>query len=312
MTAKVILNPYANRWKALKQREMVEDLLKKAGLSYELVTTEAPEHGTLLATEAALAGFSPVIAAGGDGTISEIVNGLVAAALQSGSPRPTPLGIIPLGSANDLVINLGLPTDLPSAIQVLTTGHTRQVDLGEVRAKSPDGKIERQRYFDNNSAIGLEPYITLIQQRIPLLHGARRYLVATLIGVLQKPQWTMHLEWDSGEYHGLSILVTVGNNPLTGGLFYMTPHANPYDGKLSFVYGSMSTRRQALRLLPRTMKPGPGSYVEHPDIHEGEATWLRIRTDQPTPVHADGEILFDQSQEIEYRILPLYLPVLAP
>jgi diacylglycerol kinase (ATP) len=309
MAAKVILNPYAGRWKALQKRTEIEASLRSSGVEYDLVQTEATNHGTELAYRAAMDGFSPIISAGGDGSVSEVMNGIVAAAQES-QTEPVPMGLLPLGSANDLMVNLHLPLDIREATKVIANGYSRRIDLGEVIAKDISGKETKKRYFDNNSAIGLEPNITLIQQRITWLHGTIRYLVATLIGVLKNPQWKMHLEWDGGEFSGPATLVTVGNNPLTGGLFYMAPHADPYDGKLSCVFGFMPTRFQILRLLPRTMKPGAGSYVEHPNIHEINVSWLKIHSDQPTPLHADGEIQFEATQEVEYRTLPDYLPVI--
>jgi diacylglycerol kinase (ATP) len=309
MTAKVILNPYAGRWKALEKRQDIENILKSMDISFELVLTKAPKHGTELAYQAAIDGFSPIISAGGDGSVSEVMNGIVSAAQESHS-EPVPLGILPLGSANDLVINLHMPTDLTSACRCIATGATRRIDLGVVIAYDTVKKSSVNRYFDNNSAIGLEPSITLIQQRISWLRGSARYILAALLGVLQNPQWTMHLEWEGGNYDGPATLVTVGNNPLTGGVFYMAPHADPYDGKLDFVYGSVPNRLKILNLLPRTMKPGIGNYVEHPAIHEVRVSWLKIHADTPTPLHADGEIQAAATQDIEYHILPAYLPVL--
>ncbi len=301
MTAKVILNPYAGRWKALQRKDEAEQALGSAGIPYELTITDEPGHGIEIARQSVLDGFDPIIAAGGDGSINEVINGWAQAVLEAQS-RPPAFGILPLGSANDLVDNLGLPKDLQAAAQVIAAGKTRKMDLCQVN----------QRYFDNNAAIGLEPFITLIQARIHRLKGTLRYLVATLIGVNQNPKWSMQLEWEGGSYAGPVTLVTVGNNPRTGGLFYMTPHADPFDGLLTFVYGYMPTRGQILRLLPRTMKAGAGSYVEHELIHEIHSPWLKIRSDQPTPAHADGEI-FDQAiQELEYRILPSTLPILLP
>ena len=297
MPAKVILNPYSGRWTARKRRPEVEAALRKAGIDYELVETEGPGHGIELAEEAVRHGFSPVIAAGGDGSISEVVNGI---ARSTKGGNPTPLGILPLGSANDMVDNLKLPKDLTAAAEVIARGSAYPLDLGEVNG----------RFFDNNAAIGLEPYITLIQQKITRLKGVLRYLAATLLGVKDNPRWIMHLEWDGGEYHGPVTLVTVGNSPRTGGLFYMTPHANPFDGRLTFVHGYMENRSQILKLLPRTMKAGEGSYVEHPNIHEIDSTWLRVRSEQPTPAHADGEIFSEAITELEYRIHPGRLHVL--
>jgi diacylglycerol kinase (ATP) len=309
MTAKIILNPYAGRWNALKKKDDVISLMKSSGMDFDLIVTEAPDHGVQLAYEAVKNGYHPIISAGGDGSVSEVMNGIVKAAQEDHS-QPTPLGIFPLGSANDLVVNLGLPKDLAGAATVITGGNTGYIDLGAVDAWDIEKKVKKTRYFDNNSAIGLEPSITLIQQRISWMRGSMRYLVAALLGVLKNPQWNMHLQWENGDYHGPATLVTAGNNPLTGGVFYMAPHADPCDGLLNCVFGFMASRLQILRLLPRTMKAGVGNYVEHPDIHEINVKWLKIHTDQPTPLHADGEIQFEATQDIEYRILPDYLPVL--
>lgn len=307
MTAKVILNPYANRWNALKRRPQAEKALQDAGIEYQMELSNGPGHAITIASEAVSQGFTPIIAAGGDGTISEVVNGLLKGAEASAIECP-PLGVLPLGTANDFVVNLKLPVDLPSAAVVIASGKTRLIDLGQIF--TGEGS-QPGRYFDNNSAVGLEPTITLIQQKITYLHGPLRYLLATLIGVMKKPKWTMHLEWEGGSYHGLVSLVTIGNNPVTGGMFYMAPHADPTDGLLTFVYGYLPTRRKILSILPKTMKPAEGSYVEHPAIHEIHSTWLRIRSEQPTPLHTDGEIQDTAATEVLYRVAPAKLKVLV-
>lgn len=300
--AKIILNPYAGRWLAQAQRGVMETELKAAGLDYDLESTEGHGHATQIAAQAVDQGYTPIIAAGGDGTISEIVNGLLHS---SSSNDPPPLGIIPLGSANDLVLNLGLPLDLGQAARVIVGGKTRKIDIGKVTYGSPP----QSRYFDNNSAIGLEPTVTLIQQRITRLRGILRYVLASVMGIMKNPHWQIQLKWDGGEYYGPSSLVTVGNCPLTGGL-YMAPHADPYDGKLTFVHSYMRSRLQMLMLLPKTMKPGPGNYVEHPDVHEISTSWLEIHLKTPTPLHADGEIQSQDVRDLSYSILPAKLPVL--
>jgi diacylglycerol kinase (ATP) len=301
MTAKVILNPYAGRWMALKRKEEAEQALKAAGVDYELVVTSRPGDATQIATQAVEDGFSPIIAAGGDGTISEVVNGMV----QVDNFRPGQLpaiGILPLGSANDLVDNLSLPKDLDASARVISQGNVRELDLCQVN----------ERFFDNNAAIGLEPYITLIQQRIKRLRGVLRYLAATLKGIYDNPAWIMQLEWEHGSYEGPVTLVTVGNSPRTGGLFYVTPHADPFDGRLTFVYGFVKSRREMLRVLPMIMKSGPGNYTDHPAIHEVHSTWLRVNSETPTPLHADGEIQSPGIQHFEFKVYPKRLPILLP
>lgn len=306
MTAKVILNPYAGRWSAAERKSDVERALLKNGIDYDLAVTERPDHGMELAAKAVRDGFSPIIAVGGDGSINEVVNGMVNIHMDGEIEELPPLGIIPLGSANDFTVNLDLPIDLTAAAQIISMGNFRMMDIGQVTF----GNTLKHRIFDNNSAIGLEPSITLIQAKMKRLRGVIRYILATLIGVLHNPQWKMHIEWENGEYYGPVTLVTVGIHPLTGGVFYVTPHADPFDGLLTFVYGFMPTRLQILRILPKTMKPANGNYVEHPDIHEVHTHWLRIQSDTPTPLHADGVILSEGIQKIKYKILPAKLPVL--
>lgn len=308
----VIHNPYANRWKAEKRRTEVQSALQAAGIEFDWASTTGPGDAIKLASQAVRQGYETILAAGGDGTISEVVNGICREINPSTTRKiPVSLGILPLGTANDLVINLGLPTDLNQTAAFLSAGKVRYIDLGTVTYKK-FGDYQPVRYFDNNSAMGLEPSVTLVQQRITWLQGMLRYLLAALIAIMRNPQWRVHLEWEGGQYDGPCTLVTVGNTPVTGGLFYMTPHAEPADGKLTFVYAYMNGQLAILRMLPRTMKPGKGSYVEHPAVHEINSPWLRIRTEKHTPLHADGEIQTENAQEIEYGILPGVLPVIVP
>jgi len=301
MTAKIILNPYSNRWNSQKRWPEAEAALKAAGVDFELVVSERPRHIIELAEQAARAGFSPIIAAGGDGTIGETINGLARAA-QNDQALLGPFGVMPLGSANDLVDNLGLPKDLAGAARVIAAGKTRRMDVGSV-----NGLI-----FANNSAIGLEPYITLKQERITWIKGILRYLVAAVWGILDKPLWSAQIEWEGGQYQGPVILVTVGNGARTGGVFYMAPHADLFDGKLTFVYGMRRTRRGMFAVLPKTMKPAEGSYVETDDIHEVNSPWIRIHVDSPTPAHVDGEVFSKGVQDLEYSIQPQRLQILVP
>jgi diacylglycerol kinase (ATP) len=300
MTARVILNPYSGRYTGRRRWPEARAALDAAGFAYELASTERPGHARELARDAAQAGFSPIVAAGGDGTISEVVNGRADAAVDD---QPLgPLGILSVGTANDIVDTLGIPRDLGAAARVLAQGHARLVDLGTVNG----------RVFVNNSAIGLEPFVTLIQQRYRRIQGPPRYLLAALRGIMARPRWNMRLEWDGGDYDGPVSLVAIGNGPRSGGLFYMAPHADMFDGRLTFVYGFRAGRLQLLRLLPRTMRPGAGSYVEMDGIRELHATWLRARIDPPAPAHADGEVFAPAIDSLEYRILPARLRVLVP
>ena len=228
MTARVIFNPYSGRWKARQLRPQAEAALQRAGIQYELAESSGPGDCVVLAEAAARGGYSPIIAAGGDGAIGEVVNGLYRAKPEGVLGA---LGILPLGTANDLVHNLGLPLELDEAAQAIAGGKTRRIDLG----------MANEWVFDNNSAVGLEPVVTIYNMRMVRLRGVIRYLVAALRAIMAGPEWTMRLEWDDGRYEGPVSLVSVGNCPVTGGLFRMAPAADPADGKLTFVYGYAPT-----------------------------------------------------------------------
>ena len=302
MTAKILLNPYANRWNAAARWPRVESALRTAGLDFELAVSQGPGDIVLLAERAAQGGFSPIIAAGGDGTIGEAVNGLLRAA-GSVQGQSIPLGVLPLGTANDFAEHvLQLPRDITAAAQIIASGKIRQIDLGQVN----------ERYFINNTAIGLEPYITLIQGRIGWLKGVLRYLLAAVRGILDQPVWQAEMEWEGGRYRGFVSLVSVCNGGRSGGVFFMSPHADPFDGKLTVVHGYRTSRLGMFRLLPQTMKSGPGSYVESPGISEFNCDWLRVRLDRPSPAHADGEIFSTAIRQLDYRIHPGRMPVLVP
>ena len=296
MTTKVIFNPYAARWNALRRRPEAEEALQAAGIEYELVQSEEPGQVESLAENAARDGYTPIIAAGGDGTFGEVVNGLFRA-----KPEGVlgPLGLLPLGTANDLPVNLGLPLDLKEAAQTIAGGVTRRIDLGKAN----------EWVFDNNSAVGLEPVVTIFNIRMVRLRGLIRYLVAALRAINQKPEWTMRLEWDDGTYEGPVSLVSVGNCPITGGLFHMTPAADPTDGLLTFVYGYAPTRLRMLGLLPRAIS---GDYVNDPAIHQHHTRRLTIHTSPATPIQTDGELRSHELTEIHYQVLPERLDILTP
>ena len=290
MPATVILNPYSNRWEAGRRAPEIESALHRAGIEFEMKITSQPGDGIALARTAVETGNTPLIAAGGDGAISEVVNGLMEATSPEARPAG-PIGLLPLGTANDLTDGLGIPRDLNEAAQIIKNGLTRTIDLGIVNG----------RYFDNNSAVGLEPVVTIENIRLTWLRGVIRYLAAAVIAILKRPTWNAQLKWDSGEYNGSITLISVGNSPRTGGVFYMTPNAILDDGLLDFIFAPALGRLKLLQLLPKTQT---GAHIHEPEIQEHQTKRLSIRTQPSTPIQADGELFTKQATEIVYEVLP--------
>ena len=297
MTGTVILNPFSGRGAAGDRKREVAAALDQADLKYEIILTEAPRHATTLAREAVAAGKSPIIAGGGDGLIGEVINGIGQAV---GDGEWPVFGVLPLGTANDLVDNLRLPRDLMDVAHRIASKKTVNLDICMVN----------EHFFLNNAGLGLESHVSILQNQMTWAKGDLRYILAALRGIMHNPQWVMRLEWDSGSYEGPVTMISIGNGARTGGVFYTVPHADPFDGKITFVYGHVDSRLSIIRIFPALMKPDQGNYVEHPAIHEVDTTWLKVTAEPTTPMHADGEILSTAITEINFKILPGKLPFL--
>ncbi len=326
---KIILNPYSRRWTARERIPEVRAALDNLEIAYDLVETEAPGHGIALAEEAVRQGYDVVVAAGGDSTINEVLNGMLRAeegrrgqdslreaaasgeaeALSGESAPPSPeepaaslriplLGILPLGTANDLAWALGISEDLRQAALNLVSNWTRPLDVGECNG----------RYFGNNVGIGLEPYVTHLQAGLRGT-GTSRYLRAALKAIAHNPFWEMDIRWDTGRYHGPASLVSIGNGARTGG-FFLTPEAAPSDGYLDFVFGHLPSRYQAVRHLQKAMRPH-NNLAESPLACAGRFREMRVACTEPVYLHTDGELHPLQS-EIHIRLHPARVRVLAP
>jgi diacylglycerol kinase (ATP) len=292
---KVILNPYGGRLTREAKMARVEQALQQAGLDYHLEVTTRRGQGVELARQAALEGWSTVVAAGGDGMINEVVNGLMQAA---GAAEAGILGIIPIGTANDLAEMLQLPADISAACQRIAAGQTRLIDVGQVNG----------HYFVNNSAVGLEPMVTVAHNRMRWINGNLRYILAALQTIGQAKTWHMRLAWGDNAYDGLITLVSVGNSQRTGGFFYMTPQAVLDDGLLDFVYATSLSRWQLLQLLPQTFK---GTHIQHPQVVYRKTPSLSITAFSPTLIQTDGEIIAENATDIIYSLIPKKLRVIV-
>jgi diacylglycerol kinase (ATP) len=274
--------------------------LKNAGVKFALMVSQSKGQIVDLVELAAREGCSPIIVAGGDGSLGDAVNGLARAAASEKEPLG-PMGIMPLGSANDVAYALSLPTDLTEAAQVIAKGNTRPMDLGVLNG----------RYFINNSGAGLEPYVTTKHEKIHVIKGILRYLVAAVQAIMDKPEWYGKIKWDDGEYNGPLSLVSIGNGRRTGG-FFMTPHADPFDGKLTLAYGYRGTRLGMFQALPRAFNEGKGSYIELDGMYEVQTKHISIHLVKPSPAHTDGELLPQWIQDFDYQIQPKRLNIIVP
>lgn len=311
MRLKVILNPWARSGRAKKQMAEIGPALISAGIDYELVTLRQRGQAHKEAVSAAYDRYDAVVAAGGDGTINEVVSGLIAA---SGSNPTMPLGILPLGTANDFSDSVGIPRNLQAAAAIIAAGNCRLVDAGQVRYAAHESNfngnsILQNRFFDNSCAVAMEPMVVLETRYSSRLPGNMRYLSAVIKSLRNLKAWNMQISWDSGAFEGPISLLSVANGPRTGGVFKVAPEARLDDGLFDLVFAPNLPIREILPLLPRFLS---GSHLEHPKFYSCRTASIHILCDPGTPVHADGELITDDATTISYQILPGKIRLLAP
>lgn len=294
MKIKVILNPYANRWRAGSRLEEVQRAFTAVSLKPDIVQTNKPGEAIVFAETAVAEGYEAVVAAGGDGTLSEVANGLLRAA---GEAVTVPFGVLPIGTANDFSDMVGLPRDLNAVAKLIAAEHTRQIDVGRVN----------NHFFINNCAVAMEPMITLENIRMKRLSGELRYVVALLRGLIKLKAWQMQLRWDNGGHDGPTYLLSVCNGPRTGG-FYMAPDATVDDGLFDFVFAPQVPKLTVLNILVKLFGK---THIHHPQVVYGRTRHISITSQPGTPIHADGEIIAEAATHIEYMILPGKLTLLT-
>ena len=297
MPAKIILNPYSNRWGAKKRWPEAQRILESLGYEFDWVETEGPGHGVELAREAVAQGFDPVVAAGGDGAINEVVSGLVG----EGDVARATLGVLPLGSANDYAYQLGIPSDdLERACRLLVDAkHVRTLDLGRAN----------QYVFMNDFIVGLGAIANMEAAKIQRVHGETRYILGAVKAIL-KAQWpTVGFRWDGDVMEKRPILMSyISIGYRTGGVYFFSPRARQDDGLLDFLVADARSRLGVFKLLPSTMK---GTHIHAPGVYYRQCTWVAIDSDDPLPMLVDGEIKTDFPTQVNVRVLPGAIRVIS-
>ena len=296
---KVILNPVAGRGYGAKVEPELRRLLQAEGLDFDLVRTARPWHAAELAEQAIGDDFETIVAAGGDGTTNEVVNGLMAASENGVSGT---LGIIPVGSGSDFANTAGVPPDLQGACQRLANGRIRTMDVGRVTLPG-----QAPRYFDNTVNVGFGGAVTLEARKVKRLRGIALYLPVVLkVVFLYYKAPLVTIEYDEQELVMPAVMISVANGPREGGGFYVAPQAQPDDGLFDLCIVREVSRLAMLGLVPHFMT---GTHVGREPITMARARRVTISSPDDLVAHMDGEVLCTDSHRIEFEILPRRLRV---
>jgi YegS/Rv2252/BmrU family lipid kinase len=270
------------------------------GVELEWTSTQAPEHAMELAEAAVGKGCELLVAVGGDGTVNEVLNGLMRGGGQNAAA--TTLGVIPIGSGNDFAWQAGIPMDPKAACQRVFDGDTRVVDVGHIREGNG-----RERFFDNGCGIGFDAVVSIEARRLKWLPTFMVYMVAvlkTLIFHHQAPALRMRL--DERELTRPTMMLTIGNGQRHGGVFFVTPHAELDDGLLEVCISGELSRAGMLAIIPRFMR---GTHESHKQVEMARARRVAVEAPVPMAIHLDGEIFATDARQFEIGVLPRALRV---
>lgn len=267
--------------------------LHGAGLAFDIVETRAPGEAVGLAERAARE-YAAIVAAGGDGTVHEVANGLMRAGTRAA------LGVLPLGSGDDFAKMLA-PGD---AVERLARRSVRALDVGRMCS---DGVT---RWFANGMDIGFGAHAARNVQRVPgLFTGLGAYLGALVLTLLDFPRLQVRLQLDDEPASTQSTTMTaVMNGRCFGGSFQVCPEARADDGLLDLLIAQGVGRLEILSLVPRIMR---GTHAGDPRLRLTRARRVLVESDGPLLVEADGEIVFEDARRLEIEVLPGALGVLG-
>lgn len=287
MDKNIIIANLKARWGLNRSRiRRAEAFFSKNKFTFSTFITDYPGHAREIAVSAANQKVDTIIVLGGDGTLNEVINGVLA----SGCCRIPRIAIIPSGSSNDFSKSLGMPQQLNKACRKIINGKTRYVDIGLVG----------NHYFCMASSVGLFAEVSAKSVHMKGLNGSLRYIAAALcvIGKMSSG-WEMNIKADERIFHGTYGVLLVSNTSRFGGLFF-TPKAKPDDGLFDCLLIEMPRKLEALGLIPLTLRKELAKYKK---VTSFQAKSLSVSLNPPAPIGNDGEVCPNLFNSVEYKIL---------
>lgn len=292
---KIVLNPMADMGHAWRVARDLRPIVEEHG-NCDWSGTVYPTHAVELARKAGEEGYEMVIAMGGDGTVHEVVNGI----MQAPEDKRPILGVVPVGSGNDFAHAIGVPMQADRALAHALDGEPSTIDLGLMTDEHG-----RREYFDNTLGMGFDAVVTIRSHRLPIVRGFLMYLTAVIQTILlNHDPARVEIETDQEKWQDTILMATLCNGGREGGGFLLSPDSSTTDGALEYLTVQKVSRAMMFRLLPEFMR---GTHRRFKQIRMGSCRRLTLTSDRPLYIHADGEIFTSfgsNLRKVVFEILP--------
>lgn len=290
----VLLNPISGRGLSRRILEGVAPTFASRGLQSEVIETLRPHHAEEIVRSLNLSDFNALLAVGGDGTVHDVLNGM----LSREDGRRLPIGVIPAGAGNALAWDLGM-ADPKTAVERIVQFHTRSVDVAEVSV----GK--RTRFALNIVGWGLAADINRLADRMRML-GRHRYIVAAILEVLRLKRPTASLRVNGSEQEGILVFALGSLTRYTGAGMKIAPEAVLDDGLIDLLLVRNPSRFEILKVLPKVFG---GDHMGHPELEYRQVNEFSIASKTPGVLNLDGETYGERNCSV--RVLPRRIEILT-
>jgi len=298
--AKVIVNPVGSGGRVGKQWPQLREVLLQGGLQFDAELTQRPLHAIEIARKALEEGYRYFVTVGGDGTVHEVINGLV---VQGRVPPDVTLSIIPGGTGSDYIRILGISRDPAQACRT-TLGHqTRQVDIGEIQCLREGTPMTR--YFVNVAGLGFDSEVCArVNRSNKRVSGTVPYLTSLILTLFSYTNKDVQITVDGRQFEGRFNSVVVCNGQYFGGGMWVGPKAAPDDGLFDLVLLGDLSKLEFLKNVPRVYK---GTHLTHPKVQSMQAREVHVEARQRMFIQAEGELVGEAPAT--FRLIPAALNV---
>lgn len=300
MKAELIVNLTAGGGKPHRHLNTVLNYLKENGLNFQVCITSRKGEAVELAQKAADNGAELIVSVGGDGTVNEVVNGIMA------SKNNPSLGIIALGWANDFIKSTNIPSDMIEACKILIRGKIKEIDIGIINKKI---------YFANICGVGFDAEVAQLANQMkskhPNLHilSGFVYVFATVKKLLSPFSYhQVKIKFDGQEIHSKILFIAISNGKFYGGRFKITPEAILDDGWLEICIVEEMGRLKYLMSIPKVFK---GTHESIKGINFYRAKEVTIQSSELILAQISGEVI-DGQKEFYITLLPKSLKLIVP
>jgi len=302
----IIINPKSGKKKFQQQNIYLFQILKEAGISYEYKMTKFAGHAIKIARYFAEKHFQNFMVLGGDGTMSEVINGLLSAKIENTSQLK--IALIPRGTGNDWGRFWGLTRDYKHSIDVFLKGKLQTIDIGKIDYDM-EGEKE-SHYFINSVGLGLDAAVVNMTHRLKEIFGSHSFMYTiSLLGAVftYKPHQVKILYDDKIIDEGM-FTMNAANGCYSGGGMKQNPNALPYDGLLDVMMAKTPTFFDILNALRRLFN---GKLLEHPVILSFQARNFDIICDDNALIEADG-IIVNGLSPYKISVIPNAIQMIVP